>query len=107
MTYEYYITHNFLPFAFAFIVFLRAIWIIRDALEGHAARRERFDAEFAEMRADMAEIKASAQATVATLGDLRTHFDEVAGKMDATADRLDAAVTRMEAPKLRVVPAAE
>ena len=59
------------------------------------------------MRADMAEVKAGTQATLATLGDLRTHFDAVAARMDKTADRMDAAVTRLNTPALRIVPAAE
>src|SRR4051794_38564407 len=96
-----------LPPLFLFVLFLRFIWIIRDWIEGSAARRVRFDADFAEMRSDMAEVKASAQTTLDALVDLRTHFDAVAGKLDKTADRLDAAVTRLEAPKLRIVPAAE
>jgi hypothetical protein len=98
---------HILPPLFLFVLFLRFIWIIRDWIEGSAARRVRFDADFAEMRSDLTEVKASAQATLATLVDLRIHFDAVAGKLDATADRIDAAVTRMDAPKLRIVPAAE
>jgi septal ring factor EnvC (AmiA/AmiB activator) len=94
-------------FIVVFFAFLRIIGGIRTAAEARQARRNRRDTELAEMRADIAEVKATAQATLATLADLRTHFDEVAGKMDKTADRLDAAVTRLNAPVLRIVPAAE
>ena len=98
---------NMVPFIIVFSLILRFIGAIRTAQEARQARREKFATDFAELRANVADISANVQATVATLTDLRTHFDTVAGKMDKTADRLDAAVTRMEAPKLRIVPAAE
>jgi septal ring factor EnvC (AmiA/AmiB activator) len=96
-----------LSFIFTFWAMYCIVSYVRNAMEARRARREKFDADFAELRADVAGIKASAQATAATLADLRTHFDEVAGKMDKTADRIDAAVTRLTAPVLRVVPSSE
>jgi hypothetical protein len=99
-------THG-LPFLFVFLVIFHIVSTIREALETRHTRREKYAADSAEMRADLAEVKASAQTILEALVDLRTHFDAVAGKLDATADRMDAAVTRMDAPKLRIVPAAE
>jgi hypothetical protein len=98
---------HFVGFGLVFITVLNVVSLVRNSMETRRARREKFDAEFAELRADMANLKAAVHAVATGLADLRSHFDLVAGKMDKTADRIDAAVTRLNTPTLRIVPAAE
>src|SRR4051794_18229503 len=58
---------HFITAPLFFVVFIplcRIIGGIRDRMEARQARREKYAADFAEMRADLAEVKASAQTTL-------------------------------------------